>query len=115
LLSYGFEIDTFGNDSIAVRAIPATLAEINGVEALLDEFAENLSHGDRLHFSKRCDRALYTLACKAAIKLGPPSKIDELSVLVEKLLSDPKLKLCPHGRPIVKEISKREIEKFFDR
>lgn len=115
LTSYGFEIDSFGNDSIALRAIPAVLSGINGVEALLDDFADSLSHGDRLSFEKRCDRALYTLACKAAIKLGPPSKNEELSVLVEKLLSDPKLKLCPHGRPIVKTISKREIEKFFDR
>ncbi len=115
LTSYGFEIDSFGNDSIALRAIPAALSGINGVEALLDDFADSLSHGDRLSFEKRCDRALYTLACKAAIKLGPPSKNEELSVLVEKLLSDPKLKLCPHGRPIVKTISKREIEKFFDR
>ena len=115
LLSYGFEVDSFGNDSIAVRAIPPTLSGISNVEALLDEFADNLANGDRLSFTKRCDRALYTLACKAAIKLGPPSKNEELAVLVEKLLSDAKLKLCPHGRPIVKEISKREIEKFFDR
>ena len=115
LLSYGFEIDSFGNDSIAVRAVPSTLSNISGIEALLDEFADTLSKGDRLSFSKRCDRALYTLACKAAIKLGPPSQNEELSFLVEKLLSDPKLKLCPHGRPIVKEISKRDIEKFFDR
>ncbi len=115
LLSYGFEIDSFGNDSIAVRAIPPTLTGVSGVESLLDEFGDSLSHGDRLPFDKRCDRALYTLACKAAIKLGPPSKNEELAVLVEKLLSDDKLKLCPHGRPIVKEISKREIEKFFDR
>ncbi len=115
LLSYGFEIDSFGNDSVAVRAIPATLTGVNGIEALLDEFAANLALGDRLSFSKRCDRALYTLACKAAIKLGPPSKNEELEVLVEKLLSNHKLRLCPHGRPIVKEIPKREIEKFFDR
>jgi len=115
LLSYGFEIDSFGNDSVAVRAIPATLTGINGLEALLDEFAANLALGDRLSFSKRCDRALYTLACKAAIKLGPPSKNEELEVLVEKLISDKSLQLCPHGRPIVKKIPKREIEKFFDR
>ncbi len=115
LMSYGFEIDSFGNDSIAIRSIPATLSGIKGVETILDEFAAHLSQGDRLPFTKRCDRALYTVACKAAIKLGSPSGSEELSVLVEKLLSDPKLRLCPHGRPIVKEISKREIEKFFDR
>ncbi len=115
LLSYGFEIDSFGNDSIAVRAIPSTLTGIGDVEQLLDSFASALANGDRLTFDKRCDRALYTLACKAAIKLGPPSKNEELAVLTQKLLADKSLCLCPHGRPIVKEIPKREIEKFFDR
>ncbi len=115
LLSYGFEIDSFGNDSIAVRAIPSTLTGVSDVEQLLDSFASALANGDRLTFDKRCDRALYTLACKAAIKLGPPSKNEELAVLTQKLLADKSLCLCPHGRPIVKEIPKREIEKFFDR
>ncbi len=115
LMTYGFELDSFGDDSIAVRSIPATLTGVKDIQPLLDEFASSLSGGDRLPFNKRCDRALYTMACKAAIKLGPPSKNEELAVLVEKLLSDPKLRLCPHGRPIVKELPKREIEKFFDR
>ena len=115
LITYGFEVDSFGDDSIAVRSIPATLTGIKDIQPLLDEFAYSLSKGDRLPFNKRCDRALYTMACKAAIKLGPPSRNEELAILVEKLLADPKLRLCPHGRPIVKEIPKREIEKFFDR
>ena len=62
-----------------------------------------------------CDRALYTVACKAALKAGIKNRPEDDENVVRMLADNPSLRFCPHGRPFIKKIPKREIEKFFDR
>ena len=56
-----------------------------------------------------------TTACKAAIKAGNTNNPAELQKLAEDVLSHPDVRFCPHGRPVVIEMSKYELEKQFGR
>ena len=111
----GFRTEDFGDGSVIVRSVPATLSRLNGLQGILEDFAKGLSEGNGLSFEERCDRALYTVACKAALKAGIKNSPADDENVVRMLAEDPTLRYCPHGRPFIKQIAKREIEKFFDR
>ena len=65
--------------------------------------------------TKHMDWIYHNIACRAAIKSGDESSCDELLALVKKLEKNPEVRHCPHGRPILINITKREIEKKFVR
>ncbi len=111
----GFKIEDFGEGSIIVRTVPMTLSNVKGLNSILEDFARVLSDGNGLTFEERCDRALYTVACKAALKAGIKNRPEDDENVVKMLADNPSLRYCPHGRPFIKKIPKREIEKFFDR
>ena len=115
LAEKGFNIESFGDGSIIVRSVPATLHNLKGLASLLEDFANALFNGNHLSFSERCDRALYTVACKAALKAGVKNRPEDDENVVRMLSENPSLRYCPHGRPFIKTIPKREVEKYFDR
>ena len=82
---------------------------------ILEDFARTLSDGNHLSFAERCDRALYTVACKAALKARIKNRPEDDENVIRMLAENPHLRYCPHGRPFIKKIPKREIEKYFDR
>ena len=65
--------------------------------------------------TERENRALKTIACKAAIKAGNINDDMELKALVKKLIEDDDIHQCPHGRPVALSYSKKDIEKAFKR
>lgn len=65
--------------------------------------------------AKRRERALYQVACKAAIKGGRTYTEEQLTHLIEQVLSLPDVTVCPHGRPIAYRLSKHELDRRFDR
>ena len=111
----GFGIEEFGEDTVIVRSVPSTLSGIKGLQGILEDFAKGLADGNGLGFEERCDRALYTVACKAALKAGVKNSSADDENVVRMLADQPSLRYCPHGRPFIKQIPKREIEKYFDR
>ena len=111
----GFKVEDFGEGRIIVRTVPMTLSNVKGLNSILEDFARVLSDGNGLTFEERCDRALYTVACKAALKAGIKNCPEDDENVVKMLADNPSLRYCPHGRPFIKQIPKREIEKFFDR
>ncbi|MBR4799750.1 MAG: DNA mismatch repair endonuclease MutL [Clostridia bacterium] len=111
----GFAIDGFGEGTVIVRSVPSTLSNVKGLQGILEDFAKGLAEGNALDFAERCDRALYTVACKAALKAGIKNSPADDENVVRMLAEDPSLRYCPHGRPFIKQISRREIEKYFDR
>ncbi|OGO88407.1 MAG: hypothetical protein A2Y15_01165 [Clostridiales bacterium GWF2_36_10] len=115
LNDYGFIAELFGNDTIIIRSVPAALSELSDLQSLFESFAAKLIEGNALSFAERCDRALFTIACKAAMKAGQKNNIIHNEWLIDRLLLGGDIHYCPHGRPVIKEISKREIEKYFDR
>ncbi len=111
----GFRIEDFGEGSILVRTVPMTLSNLKGLPSIIEDFARTLSDGNGLSFEERCDRALYTVACKAALKAGVKNRPEDDENVVRMLSENPHLRYCPHGRPFIKKLEKREIEKYFDR
>lgn len=115
LAEFGFEIEPFGGDTLLVRAVPATLAGTKELKTLLEGFAEELTAGGRVSFAEKCDRALFTVACKAALKAGIPNDPAHNEWIVERLLENESLRFCPHGRPVMHRLSRKELEGYFDR
>ncbi len=115
LAEFGFEIEPFGNDTLLVRAVPASLANTKDLKSILERFASELLSGSRVSFAEKCDRALFTVACKAALKAGIPNDQAHNAWVVEQLMENPSLRFCPHGRPVMHALTRKEIEGYFDR
>ncbi len=106
----GFEIDTYGENAVVIRAVPA---ELEGQEeAAVEEICEKLRLGGTPE-SKR-DDILHTVACKAAIKAGKRSDLAELEAIAARVCSG-EIKYCPHGRPVAVTLTKKELDKQFKR
>lgn len=113
LLSSGFEIEDFGNSSVLVRTVPATLTK-EDIPLLISELAGNLLKNHTAEV-ERLDDIYHTVACKAAIKAGSRTSKEEMRRLAETVLSSKDIMYCPHGRPVAFEIKKYELEKQFGR
>ena len=105
----GFEVESYGAREMIIRAVPA---DTEGSEiALLEEIVSALGKG---HLDNPTEKIFHTIACKAAIKAGWKTTQQELSVLVEKVLSG-EVRYCPHGRPVSVALTRAELDKFFKR
>lgn len=109
----GFEIEDFGDGTVMVRAVPSML-ENDDLESLLSEIADSLLKTGDVSVEK-LDRIYHTVACKAAVKAGWVSSEPQLKELMNRALLDPKIRYCPHGRPITVEITRAQLERMFGR
>ena len=109
----GFAIDSFGENSFAVRSVPAYL-DSGEVQSVISELAEKAINS-RTTVPDRLDDLIHTVACKAAIKAGKPTTMTELQDLCERVLSDDNVRSCPHGRPTTVRLTKYELDKMFKR
>ena len=110
----GLEIDDFGGNSVFLRAVPADV-EQSSAEDLLVELAAKLAHGSRDALSEKTEWVLHSISCRAAIKAGDHTSPQELMALAEKILSGKVPPFCPHGRPCVLKLTRKELEKQFGR
>ena len=74
-----------------------------------------LARGSREALSDRTEWVLQSIACRAAVKAGDPNTPRELMALAEKVLSGQIPPFCPHGRPCVLKLTRKELEKQFGR
>lgn len=109
----GFDIDDFGDGALLVREVPSLLSATD-YSALLSEIAESLLKTNSVMIEK-LDRIYHTVACKAAVKAGNTSSEMQLRELMKEALTNPKIRYCPHGRPVAIELSEKELEKMFGR
>lgn len=114
LESSGFEIEDFGGDAVIVRAIPMYVIDENP-ENLVSEIAYNLSNGNKSEMSEKMDWIFRSVACRSAIKGGDKAEINRITALVKDIRSKKIPLYCPHGRPIIITITKKELEKQFGR
>ena len=110
----GLEIDDFGGKSVFLRAVPADV-EQGSAEDLLVELAAKLARGSRDALSEKTEWVLHSISCRAAIKAGDHTSPQELMALAEKILSGEVPPFCPHGRPCVLKLTRKELEKQFGR
>jgi DNA mismatch repair protein MutL len=110
----GFDIDTFGNNSFKLSAIPQVF-KTRDLPKLIREVLHDLEQGNEKNLDRETERTLSFLACRTAIKAGDPLQEDERKRLVEKLLESKTLYTCPHGRPTHIELPIAHLDKLFKR
>jgi DNA mismatch repair protein MutL len=111
----GFEIEGFGGGTIKVTAVPALLTAEDSSKALL-ALAEDLEGLDRgAHVQDALQRIAATTACHAAVKANYPLTYEKMAHILDELRATSYSTVCPHGRPVMLRLTRREIEKNFDR
>lgn len=109
----GFEIDDFGNSSVVVRAAPSYLDNVSITDIITEMANYILDHKKNIQ-SNYVEWLYENIACRAAIKAGKEAKLEEMQVLIKRIIKeDPRF--CPHGRPIAVTMKRHEIEKMFGR
>ncbi|MDO4154484.1 MAG: DNA mismatch repair endonuclease MutL [Clostridia bacterium] len=110
----GFDAEDFGEGAVRVRACPLNL-EKEDITVLVTEIAGYLLKNRREVLSEKLDWIYHSLACRAAIKAGNDTKDYELYEFTKKLLQDDSVRYCPHGRPVLIELTRAELDKQFGR
>ena len=111
----GFEIEPFGGEEYAVRAIPDNLFGIAKKELLL-EMLDDLTDGISTSMTPELiDEKVASMSCKAAVKGNNRLSAQEADALIGELLLLENPYHCPHGRPTIIAMTQRELEKKFKR
>jgi DNA mismatch repair protein MutL len=112
---FGFEVEDFGSGSLHIAAVPAILdwgrseAALRAVAVDLDGLAPGAGVTEALR------RLAATMACHAAVKANDPLTREKMQYLLDELRRTAHSSVCPHGRPVVLRLTRREIERNFDR
>lgn len=114
LAQAGFEAEDFGEGAVRVRACPLNL-EKEDITALVTELAGYLLKNKREVLSEKLDWIYHSIACRAAIKAGNDTTDYELYDFTKRLLQNDDIRYCPHGRPVLIELSRHELDKQFGR
>jgi DNA mismatch repair protein MutL len=115
LAQFGFELEEFGGDSVKVTAMPALMPR-DECEQALRALADDLEGLDRgLSVEDGLKRIAATMACHAAVKANYPLTMEKMLHILEELRATEYSTVCPHGRPVMLRLSRREVEKNFDR
>ena len=110
----GFDIEDFGNGTVIIRSCPMDL-DNQEIAPLISEIAEYLTKNRRDITNEHLDWIYHNVACRSAIKAGDDNFEAELLALAKQVVNDNGVRFCPHGRPVMIEISKYELEKQFGR
>ena len=110
----GIEVGDFGGSTVLLRAVPCDV-EQDDLEDMLVEIASKLARGSRDALSEKTEWVLHSIACRAAVKAGDHASPQELMALAEKILAGEVPPFCPHGRPCVLKLTRKELEKQFGR
>ena len=111
----GFEIEPFGGEEYAVRAVPDNLFGIAKKELLM-EMIDDLADGISSSMTPELiDEKVASMSCKAAVKGNNRLSAQEVDALIGELLTLDNPYHCPHGRPTIIAMTKRELEKKFKR
>jgi DNA mismatch repair protein MutL len=115
LEKFGLELEEFGGDSVRLSAVPAVLHP-SACEAAVRALAGDLEGLDsRSRAEDGLRRIAATMACHAAVKANYPLTMEKMRYILEELRRTAYSSVCPHGRPVVLRITRREIEKNFQR
>lgn len=111
----GFELEEFGGDTLRVSAFPALLTREECAAALraLSEDLEGLDHGAKVE--EAIKRIAATMACHAAVKANYPLTHEKMLHILDELRRTAYSTICPHGRPVMLRLTRREVEKNFQR
>ena len=110
----GFEIEQFGNLSFIINSIPSVLANID-LNKFFNNILSDLSVMKNLKQSDLILEKLMQHSCKSAVRAGKILSANEVNSLIAQIKQEKMQLQCPHGRPVIVELTKQEIEKWFKR
>ena len=111
----GFELESFGDNTVKVTAVPALLRIEDSSKALL-ALADDLDGLERgATVQDALQRIAATTACHAAVKANDPLTYEKMAHILDELRATAYSTVCPHGRPVMLRLTRREIEKNFER
>jgi DNA mismatch repair protein MutL len=109
----GFRIKEFGKNTVAVDAVPAGIrlgSESNIIKDIIDSYVEYGTKNTSIH-----EKLAAAYSCRAAVKSGDALSPAEMRDLVDRLFATHNPYFCPHGRPIIVNLSLKELDKRFER
>ncbi len=115
LKQFGFELENFGGGTYLLRKVPVVFGKNLTKEFLIDLITDILHHTKINSLDKMKHEVISTMACKAAIKAGDELTSDRMKEIVRDFFALDMSYTCPHGRPIILEITIQELEKRFKR
>ncbi len=115
LTRLGFDVDVLSGRTVAVRGVPALLADAEPETLLREVLHELLEPPDASSVERALDRAVATLACHGSVRAGQWLGEAEVAALLEALDEVERSGHCPHGRPVVVRVSEAEIRRRFHR
>ena len=110
----GFNITPLDAPDVRVNGIPSILDVCDSSE-IVAELAQNLDENRCDPMPEILDDMLHSIACKASVRANDNNSSQELEMIVKRLFTDERIRYCPHGRPVMFKLSKRELEKQFKR
>jgi DNA mismatch repair protein MutL len=115
LAEVGFDIEEFGGETVKIGAVPAILPR-DECETAIRALAQDLDGLDRgLEIQESLKRIAATMACHAAVKANDPLTMEKMRHILDELRATAYSTVCPHGRPVMLRIARREVEKNFER
>ena len=110
----GFEIEPLDAPKVLVKGIPSMLDK-NDAGDIVTELSQNFAAHRHDPLPEILDDMYHTMACRGAIKANDITGTEELRSLVSQILVDERIRYCPHGRPVMFKLTKKELEKQFRR
>jgi len=115
LARLGFEVEPFGDRAVHVAAVPS-IVKVEAAAAAIRALADDLDGRDRgAPVEVAVKHLAATIACHAAVKAHDPLTIEKMQYLLDELRRTAYSTICPHGRPVLLRLTRREIERAFDR
>ena len=115
LTRFGFELEDFGGASVRITAVPAILAP-QDIDRTIRALADDLDGLDRGSVAEQAVKQIAaTMACHAAVRAHDPLTTEKMTHILEELRATAYSTVCPHGRPVMFRLSRRDLERRFER